>query len=85
MKLLTNYKKIVYDECAGVENFMSLLMKQRNRRGKWTKEEINKIVTQLKRLTAPVPSLIVFLSPFGFLMLPFLARLLDRRSAIRCR
>jgi hypothetical protein len=84
VKLLTNYRKLIYDETAGVENFMYLLMKQRNKKGKWTQEDVGKIKNQIKLLSNSMPFLILFILPLGVLMLPLLAMLLDRRREIRC-
>ncbi len=83
MKILANYRNLIYAQNAEMDNFMCLLMKERNQRGKWTKEEINEIFTHLKRLSTSVTFLIFLLFPYGFLLLPLLANWLDRRKAIR--
>ncbi|MBI4632805.1 MAG: hypothetical protein HY742_02795 [Deltaproteobacteria bacterium] len=83
MELLDRYKETIYNQKADRTNFMSLLMKQRNQKGKWTKEEKKEILTHIKDLSESVPYLIIVNSPFGFLLLPVLASLLDRRKQIR--
>ncbi len=83
MKLLANYRELIYSQRTDRTNFMSLLMKQRNQKGKWTKEERNEMLMQIKLLSSSVPYLIILNSPFGFLLLPLLANVLDRRKAIR--
>ncbi len=79
MGLLSDYKEVIYNQRTDRNRFMELLMKQRNQKGKWTKEELN----ELKSLCSCVPYSMIFTSPFGFLLFPFLARLLDRRREIR--
>ena len=83
MKLLANYKEIIYNQKMDRASFMSLLMKQRNQQGKWTEEERKEILVQIRVLSSSVPYLIILNSPFGFLLLPFLAKVLDRRKEIR--
>ncbi len=83
MKAVSNYKNLIYEQNDGTTDFMYLLMKQRNGKGKWTKADISKIKNQLKLLSNSVPFLIVFILPLGFLMLPLLAKALDRRKMIR--
>jgi hypothetical protein len=82
MALFANYKKDIYEQSSGMEDFMSLLMKQRNNKGRWTNEDVEKIMARIKRLSESIPFLVVF-CPFGILMLPVLASFLDRREAIR--
>ena len=83
MGFLENYKNLIYDQSNSMSDFMHLLMKQRNAKGKWTTEDVTRIRSQLELLSNSVPFLIVFILPLGFLMLPLLARALDRRKAAR--
>ena len=83
MVLFANYRNQIYAQSVEMDNFMCLLMKERNRRGKWTKEEIDKLVIQIKHLSTSAPFLILLVLPFGFLMLPLLANWLDRRKQPR--
>ena len=62
---------------------MQLLMKNRNTGEKWTREDKKKIKLHLKSISKLVPALIIFLLPGGLLLLPFLAKVLDRRKAKR--
>jgi hypothetical protein len=66
-----------------MNDFMMLLMKQRNTGNKWTNEDIKKIKSHLIRFVLYVPVLIIFLLPFGSLLLPVLAEIMDRRTEIR--
>ncbi len=58
-------------------------MKQRNTGNDWTNEDIKKIKSHLIHMALYVPVLIVFLLPFGFLLLPVLAEVMDGREDIR--
>ncbi len=80
---LTHYKERIYSQAAYMDDFIFVLMKQRNKRGKWTKEEIDRLEAYIKRLSVSVPFLFLFLFPYGFLMLPLLAKFLDRRKTVR--
>jgi hypothetical protein len=66
-----------------MNNFMMLLMKHRNTGNDWTAEEISQIKSHLKHLALYVPVLIVFVLPFGSLLIPVLAEIMDRREEIR--
>ena len=83
VELLANYREIIYNQRTDRASFTSLLMKQRNQQGKWTREERKELLVQIKQLSSSVPYLIILSSPFGFLLLPFLAKALDRRKVIR--
>ncbi len=63
--------------------FLQLLMKQKNTGRKWTGEEISQLKAYLKHLSRSVPVLVIFLLPFGSLLLPVLAEVLDRRKKTR--
>ena len=65
------------------EGFMRVLMKQRNTGERWTEEERTLLKRYLRRLAAYVPALLVFLLPFGMLLMPVLAEILDRRHKRR--
>ena len=62
---------------------MKLLMKKRNTGFAWTKEEKKHLQSQLKHLSLYVPILIIFILPFGTLLIPVLAEMLDRRKQPR--
>lgn len=78
-----NYKKTIYSEADKMNDFMYVLMKQRNKRGKWTEEEIGKLRQQVSVLSVKVPFSIIVIYPLGFMLMPLLAALLDRRKAPR--
>ncbi len=66
-----------------MNDLMVLLMKRRNTGIEWTEEEITRLKVHLKHLSLYVPVLIIFILPFGSLLLPILAEVLDRRKQIR--
>lgn len=72
-------KKMILDEAVQINGFMKLLMKPRNSGTGWTKHEKMQLRKHLKHLSCYVPVLIVFLLPFGSLLIPVLAEILDRR------
>ncbi len=63
-----------------MSDLMRLLMKRRNTGVEWTGEEMTRLKSHLKRLSLYMPVLIVFVLPFGSLLLPVLAETLDRRK-----
>jgi hypothetical protein len=66
-----------------ISGFLALFFKQRNTDEKWTKEEKAELKAHLKHLSLYVPVIIIFLLPGGSLLLPILAKVLDRRKARR--
>jgi hypothetical protein len=66
-----------------MNDFMMLLMKQRNTEDKWTAEDIKKIKSHLIRVVLYIPVLVIFFLPFGSLLLPLLAEILDKRAVPR--
>ena len=82
-RIIAKNKSLILRESRGMNDFMMLLMKQRNTGNKWTNEDIKKIKSHLIRFVLYVPVLIIFLLPFGSLLLPVLAEIMDRRTEIR--
>jgi hypothetical protein len=82
-RFLAGQRALIYEESLQMQDFMHLLMKRRNRRSKWTKEETRQIKNHVQRLSFYVPALAIFMLPFGSLLLPVLAHLLDRRKGRR--
>jgi hypothetical protein len=76
-------RALILQESKYITEFIKLLMKQRNTGVKWTRDEITRLRSQLKHLSLYVPALIFFVLPFGSLLLPFLAEILDRREKSR--
>lgn len=83
-KLITSQIKknrdLILNETKEMNGFTQLLMKHRNTGVKWTKEEKSKLKYYLCRIVVYVPVILVFLLPFGTLLLPVLAESLDRRN-----
>lgn len=79
-RVIEKHKKMILDEAVHINGFMKLLMKPRNTGTGWTKTEKEQIRKHLKRLSYYVPVLIIFLAPFGSLLIPVLAEILDRRK-----
>jgi len=71
---------MILEEAGQINGFMKLLMKPRNTGAGWTKQEKAQLRKHLKRLSFYVPVLIIFLAPFGSLLIPVLAEILDRRK-----
>ena len=76
-------KALILQESKHMEDFFRLLMKQRNTGVKWTEDEITQLKSHLKRLALYVPTLIIFVLPFGLFLLPILAEILERREKSR--
>ena len=72
-------KELILSEARGIQGFMDLLMKQRNTRSRWTKDEKVQLKQYMGRLASYVPVFFVFLLPGGLILIPLLAEILDRR------
>lgn len=84
-RLIAKNREFILGQVLAVQGLMQLLMKSRNTGRPWTFEEKLKIKLHLFKLSLLIPALIVFLLPFGSLMLPLLAEVLDRRKSVRPR
>jgi hypothetical protein len=82
-KLLARNRDMILEEGEHIRGFMRLLMKHRNTGIVWTKEETRDLKSYVKRLILRVPVLIIIVLPFGFVLLPILAEILDRRKKSR--
>ena len=80
---MEKYKDLIYSEADYMKGFMSLLMKPRNTGLPWTQEESRALKTYVRHLAHYVPFTIIFLLPFGSLLLPAMAEILDRRRLQR--
>ena len=82
-RLILKNKTLIFHEAQQMQDFLFLLFKERNTGSKWTREEKDQLKKYLKRLSAYVPVIILFILPGGSLMLPILAEILDRRQERR--
>ena len=82
-RMLERYKDLIYSEAETMKGFMILLMKPRNTGIPWTGEEIRLLKSHIRHLAHYVPFAIIFLLPFGSLLLPVMAEVLDRRRTRR--
>ncbi len=82
-QIIRKHKDLILHEASQIHGFLRLLMKQINTDEKWTGEERLEIRQHLKHLSLYIPALIIFCMPFGMLLVPVLAEVLDRRSARR--
>ena len=82
-RLYDKSKKAVLREVLAVRGLMQLLMKRRNTKVAWTKDEKAEIKRYLKSLSKSLRILLVFSLPGGALFLPLLALALDRRGGRR--
>jgi hypothetical protein len=73
-------KDLILNETNEMNGFTKLLMKHRNTGVELTREEKLKLKYYLWRIAIYVPIIIIFLLPFGTLLLPVLAESLDRRK-----
>jgi hypothetical protein len=79
-KQISNHRELLLREGLRMNGFMRLLMMCANSEVSMTKEEKHQLKGQLKHLSCYVPILMIFLLPFGSLILPILAEVLDRRQ-----
>lgn len=70
-------------EAEKIDGFIGLLMKQRNTGVPWSREEVAELKAHLRRPSVYAPILTCVLLPGGFLVLPLISALLDRRKARR--
>jgi len=82
-KLLAKNRDMILAESLHIRGFMRLLMKHRNTGIEWTQEETYDLKSYVKRLSIHVPVLIIIVLPFGLVLLPILAEILDRRKKSR--
>jgi hypothetical protein len=78
-------RELLLRESRETEGFMRLLMKQRNTGEKWTLRERIQLKQYLRRLAGYIPALCIFLLPGGFLLIPLLAEVMDRRRQARSK
>lgn len=78
--IITKNKNLLLHEAEKISGFMALLMKTKNTRQRWTGEEKKLLRAHLCRLSWYIPALIIFALPFGSLLFPVLAEILDRRK-----
>ena len=83
LRMLANNRAMILDEAQKITGFMHLLMKPRNTGKAWTSEEKRLLRLHLKHLSYYVPIMIIFVLPFGSLLIPVLAEILDRRGTRR--
>ncbi|OGW40219.1 MAG: hypothetical protein A2Y97_06810 [Nitrospirae bacterium RBG_13_39_12] len=76
-------KELIIEKVLEVKGLMQLLMKYRNTGQKWSIQEKIEIKMHLKNIARIIPALGIFLLPGGFLFLPFLADIIDRRKTKR--
>ena len=78
--ILAKNKNLLLHEAEKISGFMALLMKTKNTRQRWTGEEKKLLRAHLWRLSWYIPVLIIFALPFGSLLFPVLAEMMDRRQ-----
>jgi hypothetical protein len=78
--IIAKNKALLLDEANKINDFMKLLMKYKNTRQAWTKEEKRLLRAHLWHLSFYIPALIIFCLPGGSLLFPLLAEILDRRK-----
>ena len=83
--LAVKNRDLIVEEGEQIRGFMHLLMKHRNTGERWTPEETEDLKSHVKRLSLHVPVLIMIALPFGLVLLPILAEILDRRKKSRSK
>ena len=84
VEVMDREKKYLLSEMVQVKGLMPLLMKPRNKQ-KWSPEDRQEVINQLRRLSRISPYLAVMVLPGSFVMLPALAWWLDRRRQKKLR
>jgi len=84
VEVMDREKKYLLSEMVQIKGLMPLLMKPRNKQ-KWSPEDRQEVVVQLRRLSRITPYLAVMVLPGSFVMLPALAWWLDRRRLKKLR
>jgi len=82
-RLISKNRDMILEESQHIRGFMRLLMKYRNTGIELTREETHDLKSYVKRLSLHVPVLIIIVLPFGLVLLPILAEILDRRKKSR--
>ena len=80
---LLKLKAIGLKDLYHIQGFMHLLMKPRNGM-RWTAEDKQELRSHLIPLAETLPYLAVFSLPGGLLLLPILARIMDRANRASC-
>jgi hypothetical protein len=78
--ILAKNRALLLHEANKTNDFMRLLMKYKNTRDTWTKEERRILRRHLWRFSSYIPVLFIFCLPGGSLLFPLLAEILDRRK-----
>jgi hypothetical protein len=78
--MVANNRAMILDEAHNISGFMHLLMKPTNTKEAWTAEDRRLLRRHLKHLSYYVPMMAIFALPFGSLLIPVLAEILDRRA-----
>jgi hypothetical protein len=78
--MVANNRTMILNEAQKISGFMHLLMKPTNTGKAWTSEERRLLRMHLKHLSYYVPMIAIFAMPFGSLLIPVLAEILDRRT-----
>jgi hypothetical protein len=78
--IIAKNKALLLEEASKINDFMRLLMKFKNTRQAWAKEEKRLLRAHLLHLSSYIPALIIFCLPGGSLLFPLLAEILDRRK-----
>ncbi len=81
--LFDRNKALILHEVLQVRGLMQLLMKHHSTGQQWTANEKKQLYVHFKELAKAVPALFIFMLPFGAVLLPLLAMVLDRRKEPR--
>jgi len=76
-------RTLMLQEARIINNLVLLLLKRRSTGVNWTIEEISQIKSHMKHLALCMTGIIIFVLPFGLLLLPLYTEFLDRREKNR--
>jgi hypothetical protein len=79
---ILNSRALILQEVRTINKLLLLLLKLRST-WKWTTEEISQIKSHVKHLALCLAVIIIFVLPFGLLLLPLYIEFLDRREKSR--
>jgi len=83
MRIFIANREFILKEMSAGQGIMQLLMKNRNTGETWTSSELRQLRLHFLHISLVIPAVIIFILPFGAILLPVLAEVLDRRNKVR--
>jgi len=79
-KHILKNRTLMLQEARIINNLWLLLLKRRTTGVKWTIEEMSQLKSHMKHLALCIAVIIIFILPFGLLLLPLYTEFLDKRE-----